>query len=291
MDLSIIIVNYNTKDLLKQTVDSVLNTTSKISYELIVVDNASRDGSTQMIKETYKEVILIENEDNLGFSKGNNIGIKRASGKYVLLLNSDTVVLDNCLQECFKYMEKNADIGALGCKVVLKNGELDHACKRGFPTPEASLYYLLKLDRMFPKSKKFGMYDLKYLSVDDINDVDSLIGAFMMVRHEVIDKIGMLDENFFMYGEDIDWCFRIKEAGYRNVYYPRAGIIHYKGESSKKRRYMTIYEFHRAMYLFYNKHYYNKYNFVVRWLVYSGITIKLGFALLINLMRRRGKND
>lgn len=288
MDLSIIIVNYNTKELLKQTVQSVIDTARGISYEIIVVDNDSRDGSTVMIKNDFTEVVLIENDENLGYAKANNIGIKRSIGKYVLLLNSDTVVIDNCLSDCVKYMDRNSDIGALGCKVVLRNAQLDHACKRGFPTPEASLFYVLKLDKLFPKSKKFGQYDLTYLSENDINDVDCLIGAFMMVRATVIKEIGLLDEEFFMYGEDIDWCFRIKCAGFRNVYYPVAQIIHYKGQSSKKRRFMTIYEFHRAMYLFYNKHYRKKYNFIVTGVVYVGIALKLGVTILINLFKRRG---
>lgn len=288
MDLSIIIVNYNTKELLKQTIQSVISTARGISYEIIVVDNDSRDGSTEMVKNDLPEVVFIKNNENLGYAKANNIGIKKSIGKYVLLLNSDTVVIDNCLQDCVKYMDKNEDIGALGCKVVLRDGTLDHACKRGFPTPEASLAYVLKLDKLFPKSKKFGQYDLTYLPENDINDVDCLIGAFMMIRAAAIKEIGLLDEEFFMYGEDIDWCFRIKSAGFRNVYYPVAQITHYKGESSKKRRYMTIYEFHRAMYLFYNKHYRKKYNFIVSGLVYLGIGLKLGLTMLVNLFKRRG---
>jgi GT2 family glycosyltransferase len=288
MDISIIIVNYNTKELLKQTIESVIATTKDIEYEIIVVDNASKDGSIEMVKEKFPSLRLIQNQYNLGFSKANNIGIKEAIGRYVLLLNSDTVVIEDCLRECIKYLDKNNEIGALGCRVELKNGELDRACKRGFPTPEASLYYLLKLDKLFKYSRKFGQYNLTYLPDDEINDVDCLVGAFMMVRKEVIHKIGLLDEEFFMYGEDIDWCYRIKEAGWKNVYFPVVKIIHYKRASSSKRRFMTIYQFHRAMYLFYKKHYYNKYNFLVRWMVYSGIAVRLGITIMINLFKRRG---
>lgn len=288
MDVSIIIVNYNTKDLLKQTIDSVLKTTTGIEYEIIVVDNDSRDGSIQMVREEYPEVLLIANNGNLGYAKANNIGIKKSSGRYTLLLNSDTVVAKDCIKSCMKYMDENKKVGALGCKVELLNGELDRACKRGFPTPQASLYYMLKLDKLYPNSKRFGQYNLTYLPNDKINEVDVLVGAFMMVRHEAILKVGLLDEEFFMYGEDIDWCYRIKEAGYKNIYYPLAKITHYKGASSKKRRLMTIYEFHRAMYLFYNKHYRKKYNFLVTGAVYGGIGIKLGLTLLLNLFKRRG---
>lgn len=289
MDLSIIIVNYNTKELLKQTIESVIQTIGQtIKYEIIVSDNGSKDGSNEMMKSCFPQIKLIENNANLGFSKANNVAIKEARGRYILLLNSDTVVKDDCLQKSVAYMDKHGEIGVLGCRVVLPNGILDHACKRGYPTPEASLYYILKLNKLFPSSKKFGAYALDYLPDNEINEVDSLVGAFMMVRKEAIDKVGLLDEDFFMYGEDIDWCYRIKEAGYKVIYYPEAEIIHYKGASSKKKRLKTIYEFHRAMILFYNKHYIHKYNFLVTFLVYIGISLKLILTLFINLFRKRG---
>ncbi|EYE87925.1 glycosyl transferase family 2 [Fervidicella metallireducens AeB] len=287
MEISIIIVNYKTKDLTKQTIKSVMDTTHNVQYEIILVDNASGDGSLEAIMEEYNDIAFIANTENVGFSKANNKAIKKSRGKYILLLNSDTKILDGCIEKCFKYMEEHEEIGALGPKIYLMNGELDHACKRGFPTPSASLCYMLKLDRIFAGKKKFGKYKMSYLPDDEINEVDSLTGAFMMVRKDVIEKVGMLDENFFMYGEDLDWCYRIKEAGYKVVYYPEAQMIHYKGQSSKKKRLKTIYEFHRAMYLFYNKHYYKKYSFVVTLLVYMGISIKLIIALFVNLFRKK----
>lgn len=287
MNLSIIIVNYNTKELLKQTIESVINTIEHIEYEIIVSDNDSKDGSQTMIKEEFSRVRLIENNDNLGFPKGNNVAIREAKGRYILLLNSDTKVLENCIEDCAKYMDNHKDIGALGCKLVLADGTLDHACKRGFPTPEASLFYMLKFNRLFPQNKKFAAYTMGYLSEDSINEVDSLTGAFMLVRREVIDKVGFLDERFFMYGEDIDWCYRIKSAGYKVVYYPKVTTIHYKGQSSKKKKLKTIYEFHRAMILFYNKHYRKEYNFIVTLLVYIGISLKLVLTFFINLFKCR----
>ncbi|KYH30673.1 N-acetylglucosaminyl-diphospho-decaprenol L-rhamnosyltransferase [Clostridium tepidiprofundi DSM 19306] len=287
MDLSVIIVNYNTKDLLKQTIDSVIKTTKNIKYEIIVSDNNSHDGSIEMMKEVFPQIKLIENNDNLGFSKGNNVAIRESKGRYVLLLNSDTVVLDNCLEQCVNYMDKHKYTGVLGCKVVLKNGELDHACRRGFPTPQASLYYMLKLNKFWPNNEKYTQYTLSHLNEDEINEVDSVMGAFMMVRREAIEKVGLLDETFFMYGEDIDWCYRIKEAGYKVVYYPKANIIHYKGASSSKKPFKTIYEFHRAMYIFYNKHYREKYSFLITILVYIGIMLKLVLTLIRNVFKRR----
>lgn len=291
MDLSIIIVNFNTKDLLRGTIESVIRTTKDIEYEIFISDNGSTDGSIEMVKSEYPKIILIENGENLGFSKANNIAIKSCSGRYVLLLNSDTVVLEDCLNRCLGYMDNNKDIGALGCKVMLADGKLDHACKRGFPSPEASLYYMLRLDRLYPENKRFGQYTLNYLDEDTINEVDSLTGAFMMVRRETFEKIGLLDEDFFMYGEDIDWCYRIKEAGWKIVYYPEAEIIHYKGGSSKRKRSKTIYEFYRAMYLFYNKHYKSKYNIFIRYMVYIAILGKLGLSLFINCFKRGDLND
>lgn len=285
MDLSVIIVNYNTKDLLKQTIQSVIDNTKGIEYEIFVTDNASSDGSVEMLKEEYTQVKLIESKENLGFPKGNNIAIKRASGRYILLLNSDTKVIGSCLQNCVKYMDEHSEVGALGCKVELPSGKLDHACKRGFPTPEASLYYLLKLNKLFPEKKKFGKYTMSYVKDDEVATVDSLMGAFMMIPKKVVDEVGMLDEEFFMYGEDIDWCFRIKKAGYEILYYPVEKIIHYKGSSSKKKRAKTTYEFHRAMILFYNKHYRKEYNIFVTMLIYLGVTMRMIVVMFLNLFK------
>ncbi len=286
MDLSIIIVNYNTKELLKQTIESVMDTAEQaVKYEIIVSDNGSKDGSCEMMKSSFPEIRFIENNANLGFAKANNEAIKESSGRYILLLNSDTVVKNNCLERCVSYMDRHSNIGALGCKVILPDGRLDHACKRGFPTPLASLSYILRLDRLLKNNKKFGQYDMTYVGEDEISEVDAVMGAFMIVRREAVLEVGGLDEDFFMYGEDIDWCYRIKEKGYKIIYYPEGEIIHYKGSSSKKRRFMTVYEFHRAMYIFYNKHYKGKYNFLVTVLVYAGITLKMILSLFINIFR------
>lgn len=286
MDLSIVIVNYNTKDLLKQTIESVINNTKGIEYEIWVVDNSSKDGSVEMVQEEFKDVKLIASKENLGFPKGNNVAIKKATGRYILLLNSDTKVIGDNLQHCVSYMDQHEEIGALGCKVELPDGTLDHACKRGFPTPEASLYYFLKLNKIMKNKRKYGAYTASYLGEDEIGEVDALMGAFMMIPRTVIDKIGMLDEEFFMYGEDIDWCYRIKEAGYKIMYYPKEKIIHYKGSSSKKKKAKTTYEFHRAMILFYRKHYNDKYNIFVKILVYIGVALRMILSMIKNLFKK-----
>lgn len=290
MKLSIIIVNYNTYALTKQTIESIIQTNHNFNYEIILVDNASSDGSIQKLKENFNNLILNNilkisiNESNLGFAKANNIGAILAKGKYILLLNSDTVIKDDCLEKCIYQMESDKNIGALGCKVVLSNGTLDHACKRGFPTPKASLYYFLKLHKKNPI--KYGQYNALYLNEDEIGEVDCLTGAFMLMPKIVFDKVNGLDEDFFMYGEDIDLCYRIKENGYKVFYYPEARIVHYKGGSSKKRRTKVIYDFHEAMWIFYKKHYYKKYNYIVTSLVYLGVWIKYFIELFKNLFKK-----
>lgn len=289
MKLSIIIVNYNTYDLTKQTIESVIKEHHNFNYEVILVDNASSDGSINKLQDKFRNIVttkklhIIINKDNLGFAKANNIGIKFARGKYILLLNSDTVLKENCLEKCIAKMEKDKNIGALGCKVVLANGELDHACKRGFPTPKASLYYFLKLHEKNPS--KYGQYNALHLREDDIGEVDCLTGAFMLMPKLIFDKVGGLDEDFFMYGEDIDLCYKIKELGYKILYYPEAQIIHYKGGSSKKKRFKVIYDFHQAMWIFYKKHYYEKYNFAVTFLVFIGIGLKYLVQIIKNVFK------
>lgn len=287
--LSIIIVNYNTYKLTKQTIDSVLARSGSLAFEIILVDNASQDGSIQRIQEEYVraqeagQLRIICNEANLGFAKANNIGMRVARGTYILLLNSDTYVVDDCLEKSLAYMAEHPQVGALGCKVVLPDGTLDHACKRGFPTPAASLYYLLGWDKKDPI--KYGQYDALHLGEDEVGEVDCLMGAYMLMPRHVLDEVGMLDEDFFMYGEDIDLCFRIKEGGYKIVYYPEARIIHHKGGSSKKRRTKVIYDFHNAMWIFYRKHYTKRYNVGINLLVFVGIWTKYGLEILKNALK------
>lgn len=285
--LSIIIVNYNTYALTKQTIDSIMNKNHLFRYEIILVDNASTDGSIEQLKEDFKEykdrIHIIVNDTNLGFGKANNIGMRLSKGEYILLLNSDTVVVDNCLEASLHQIQQQLGIGALGCKVVLGDGSLDHACKRGFPTPRASLYYFLKLDKKNPK--KYGLYDALHLGEDEVGEVDALMGAFMLMPRKVLDEVGLFDEDYFMYGEDIDLCYRIKAAGYKVLYYPEAHIIHYKGGSSKKRRTKVIYDFHHAMWIFYRKHYYKKYNLGITILVWLGIWGKYLLELARNSLK------
>lgn len=306
MKLSIIIVNYNTYTLTKQTIDSVLEKQLKFEYEIMLVDNASQDDSMARLQEDYKEIIsqgllnITLNDANLGFAKANNIGMRKSRGEYILLLNSDTYVVEDCLQQCMQYIEhynteaaiqgeNECKIGALGCKVILPDGTLDHACKRGFPTPRASLYYFLKLHKR--DKVKYGLYDALHLDENEVGEVDCLMGAFMLMPRHVLDQVGLLDEDFFMYGEDIDLCYRIKEGGYKIMYYPEASIIHYKGGSSKKRRTKVIYDFHNAMWIFYKKHYIKTYSLWINSLVYVGIWAKYALEIGKNAMKSSGNKS
>lgn len=290
MDLSIVIVSYNTVDLLRNCLKSIYENTENIEYEVWVVDNQSKDGSPEMVENEFSQVKLIRNSINGGFSQANNLAISKCeNSRYVLILNPDTIVLKETLKETIKFMDANKDLGCVGCKVVKVDGSLDRACKRGFPSPWNSLTYLLKLDKLFPKSKLFGGYNATYIGEDEESEIDSLVGAFMMLRKETINEVGLLDETFFMYGEDIDWCFRIKQSGWKNYYYPKVKIIHYKGESSKKQSTRMIGEFHKSMLIFYNKHYKNQYIFLVTGLVYLGVYTKWCLSLLINTFRKEKK--
>ncbi|MDO7908858.1 glycosyltransferase family 2 protein [Paenibacillus sp. JX-17] len=280
MDVSILIVSYNTCRLTLDCLDSVFASKTGYQYEVIVIDNQSSDDSVQAIGDKYPEITLITNDENTGFATANNQGMEAAQGRYILLLNSDTVIQDDTLQTMIEFMDNNENVGASGCKVILPDGSLDKACKRGFPTPSASFYYAFGFSKFFPDHPKFNQYQLGHLDADEAYEVDCLVGAFMLVRRETIDQIGGLDETFFMYGEDIDWCYRMKQAGWGIYYYPQTCIVHLKGGSARLRPKKVIYEFHRAMWVFYRKHYSKQYNLFTSTAVYLGIGVKLGAAMI-----------
>lgn len=285
MDLSVIIVSYNTKFLTLDCLQSVFASETEYAYEVILVDNASRDGSAVAVKEQFPQVSIVENHNNIGFAKANNQAITLVAGRYVLLLNSDTIVQPDTLQKMIAYMDDHPSTGAAGCKVILPNGSLDKACKRGFPTPSSSFYYLSGLSRLFPANPRLNQYHLGHLDPDLTHTVDCLVGAFMVVRQETIREVGMLDEAFFMYGEDVDWCYRIKQEGWSIDYYPATFIVHVKGASSRRKPLKIIYEFHRAMWLFHRKHYKQRYSWFVNFAVFVGIVIKFAFSLAVNKLK------
>lgn len=269
MDISIIIVNYNVEFYLEQCLLSVFKALKNIKGEVIVVDNNSVDGSIEMLKSKFPQVTLIDNKENVGFSTANNQGIKISKGKYVLLLNPDTVVEENTFKLTIDFMDNHEDAGGLGVKMIDGTGTFLPESKRGLPTPKVAFYKIFGLSRLFPKSKKYGAYHLSYLDKDKTHKVDVLSGAFMLMRKKTLDKIGLLDETFFMYGEDIDLSYRIQLGGYQNYYFSKTQIIHYKGESTKKGSLNYVFVFYNAMIIFAKKH-------------FSKDNAKL-FSLLINI--------
>jgi len=255
LKLSVIIVSYNVKHFLEQCLHSVRAAIAGIDTEILVVDNASVDGSVKMVKEKFPEVICIANDDNPGFAKANNQAIRQSKGEYVLLLNPDTIVETDTFAKIIAFMESHPDAGGLGVKMVDGTGRFLPESKRGLPTPLVAFYKIFGLSRLFPKSKTFNKYHLGYLDKDKTHQVEILAGAFMLMRKSVLDKIGLLDEAFFMYGEDIDLSYRIIKGGYQNYYYPDARIIHYKGESTKKGSLNYVFVFYNAMIIFAQKHF------------------------------------
>lgn len=283
MDCSIIIVNYQTYQLTKDTINSIIDKPHSFNYEIIVVDNASKDDSLAKLQKDFKDKVkFIASKENNGFAAGNNLAIEKAKGRYVLLLNSDTVVLDDSLDKIYEYMEENEDVGATGGQVILESGELDKACRRSFPNPQNAFYRLFHI----PTKNKKDNYNLDELDDDGIYEIDCLTGAFMFIRKTALKDIGGgLDETFFMYGEDIDLCYRIKKAGWKIVYFGKSKIIHYKGASSKKQKSKLIYEFYRAMYIYYKKHLAKINPFFINGLVYLGIAILCILKLFLNLFK------
>jgi len=255
MKLSVVIVNYNVRYFLEQCLHSTLKACKGMETEIFVVDNNSVDGSVKMVRDKFPEVTLIDNKDNKGFSKANNQALRKARGQYLLLLNPDTLVEDDTLRKSSQFVDGQPEAGGADVKMLDGKGKFLPESKRGLPTPAVAFYKVFGLSALFPRSKVFGRYHLSFLDKDKIHSVDILAGAFMLLRKEVIDKIGYLDETFFMYGEDIDLSYRITQAGYKNYYYPEARIIHYKGESTKKSSLNYVFMFYNAMIIFAKKHY------------------------------------
>jgi GT2 family glycosyltransferase len=275
--LTVVILNYNVEHFLEICLDSVLAASRNLDVEIRVVDNHSSDGSVEMVRRKFPDVILTANTENLGFSRGNNLAIAQSRGKYVLLLNPDTIVPEDGFEKCLAYMEANPDVGGLGCRMIDGSGHFLPESKRGLPSPWVSFCKAFGLARLFPKSPRFGKYHLSYLAENEIHEVDVLSGAFMWMRRDVLEKTGYLDEDFFMYGEDVDLSYRIQLAGFKNVYFPDCTILHFKGESTKRGSISFVQHFYKAMLLFSQKHF--KGNILFSWFIYVGIGVRAILAL------------
>ncbi len=313
LDLAIVIVNFNTRDYLRNCLTSIYNSRGDFTFDVCVVDNASSDGSVNMAHIEFPETRLIESPVNGGFSYANNLGLRAygfgvraeeaqrdtnssrpsSSGRwsdlprYVLLLNPDTVLPVEGLEMMLGFMDEHPEAGAAGPKLVLEDGSLDLACRRSFPTPQVAMYRMLGLSKLFPNHPRFGSYNLTYLDPDLVAQVDSVVGAFMLVRGEAIQQVGLLDEDFFMYGEDLDWAYRITQAGWTVYYNPAVTVLHVKRAASRHSR-KAAREFYRAMRIFYYKHYANSTPFWLHWLVLSGISLRAGLVRAQQLVTANG---
>jgi N-acetylglucosaminyl-diphospho-decaprenol L-rhamnosyltransferase len=297
LDLAIVIVNYNTRTLLRECLRSIYASQGNLTFEVCVVDNASTDGSAGMVRAEFPQVRLIESEHNGGYAYANNLGL-RSFGfpafpaesahlsltlpselpRYVLLLNPDTLLPPDALAQMLAFMDAHPDAGVVGPKLVRPDGSLDLACRRSFPTPEISLWRMLGLSKLFPRTRLFGRYNLTYLDPDLLTEVDSVVGAFMWVRREAILQVGLLDEAFWMYGEDLDWAKRIKDAGWKVWYNPSVTVLHVKEAASRYSPRARV-EFYRAMAIFYRKHYAATTPFWLHWLILAGIACRGGLDL------------
>lgn len=283
VDLAIIIVNYNVAPLLRRCLQSVLKSEGSFSYEVCVVDNNSGDESVAVVRQEFPQVTLIANEANVGYPAANNQGL-RALGvgsdvqdgpRYALLLNPDTEVPPDAFAQLLAFMDENEDIAAVGPRLVLPDGSLDLACRRGFDSMSALVYRMIGLSRLFPHSRRFARYNMTFLDEHAQADVDSVVGAFMLVRTKALHGVGLLDDRFWMYGEDLDWAKRIKDAGWRIVYNPEVTVLHVKRASSRQNPRAQV-EFYRAMLIFYYKHYRHSTAVWLHWLILLGIALKGG---------------
>jgi N-acetylglucosaminyl-diphospho-decaprenol L-rhamnosyltransferase len=292
-DLAIVIVSWNTRDLLYDCLTSVYANRG-VDFQVCVVDNASTDGSAEMVEREFPQAHIIRSLRNGGFAYANNMGLTTwglgecdggGAPRYALLLNSDTVVPSDAMMQMVAFMETHPEAGAAGPKLVRLDGTLDLACRRGFPTPQASFYKLFGLSKLFPRNSRFGRYNLTYLDPDQLTEVDSVNGAFMLVRAQAIEQAGLLDEAFFFGGEDLDWAYRIKAAGWK-IYYNPAVVVQHIKRASYRHNPQAHYEFERAMWLFYRKHYRATTPFLLDVLICMGLAVRGGLPLVQEMLRR-----
>ncbi len=285
-DIGIVIVNWNTREHLRRCLETVFASQGYFSFCVLVVDNASTDGSAAMVGCDFPHVQLIANAENIGYPRANNVGlrqlgyygkgdVKASAPRYALLLNPDTELPADALYRMMRFMDSRLDVGAAGPKLTLLDGSLDKACRRGFPTPMVSFYHFSGLANLFPRSRRFGRYNMTYADEDQELEVDSVVGAYMQVRKEAIAVAGLLDESFFMYGEDLDWAFRMKQAGYKIWYYPAVRVRHVKRAASSQSQ-KAQFEFWRAMLIFYRKHFRQTTNLPVHLMILAALLLKGG---------------
>jgi hypothetical protein len=295
-DLAIVILNYNTRDLLRRCLATVYASQGDFSWAVCVVDNASSDGSAEMVRVEFPQATLIASPINGGYPYGNNLGLRHfgwsdlpgagdpvGTPRYALLLNPDTELPPTALADMLAFMDGRPQCGVAGPKLVRLDGSLDLACRRSFPTPQVSLYRMAGLSKLFPRSPRFGRYNMTFLDPDQTTEVDSVVGAYMQVRGQAIQDVGLLDEAFFMYGEDLDWAYRIKQHGWQVWYNPAVTVLHVK-EAASKTSSKARYEFYRAMLIFYRKHYQATTPLWLHWAIVGGIGLRGALDLAVRRM-------
>ena len=285
MRLSVVFLSYNTRDLTRQALNSVLAAAEGLEAEIFVVDNASADGSADMVAEEFPQVKLVCNEANVGFSAGNNVALRQVTGEYALLINTDTIVRRDALHAMVEFLDAHPESGACGCKILDPDGTLQLDSRRGFPTPLAAFCKMSGLSRLFPKHPLMARYHLTHLDPEQTAEIEVLSGSCMMVRKAAMDQVGLLDEDYFMYGEDIDWCYRFHQAGWKIYYLPTTAIIHFRGESGRGTPLKILYRKSRAMSIFVNKHMARRYRFFPLWLLQVGIALHGTFRFLTRAAR------
>lgn len=286
-ELSICIVNLNSCDYLRDCLASLYQSTSAGQMEVIVVDNGSTDGSVDWLRQNYPQVRLILNQKNLGYTYPMNQALRAASGRYCAQLNPDTVIDPHAFETLIAFMDVHPEIGICTPKVLNRDGTLQKQCRRSAARPWDTIAYFSGLAKRFPQDKRFAGYLKTYLDENEINEVEAVSGSCMLIRREVFDQIGYLDEDFFAYQEDADFCFRAREAGWKIYYNPQAQITHYGGEGgSKVQVYRGVYEWHRSYYLYYRKHLAKDYFFLFNWLYYAVMLGKLGVSMTATFFRK-----
>ena len=285
-ELSVIIVNYNVRPFLERALESIFTALKGIPSEVYVVDNGSGDGSVPMIRKKFPSVKLIENEENVGFARANNQALREAKGDMVCLINPDTLVREDTFKVCMDYLQTHSEVGVIGCKILNSDGTLQLSCRRSFPMPWVAFTKMVGLSRVFPRSRVFGRYNMTYLNPDETTEVEAISGSFMMVLRRVVNEVGYLDEDFFMYGEDLDWCYRIGRAGWKIVYLPKTWIIHHKGQSTREASFDYLPVFFRAMRLFVKKHFKRGWSFFPQWFLMMGIGVWNGMSLMGRILNR-----
>lgn len=285
MDLSIVILSYNTRQLLENCLRSVWANIDGIDTEVFIVDSGSTDGSVEMLRKDYPNANLMLTPEFKGFSHANNLALRRAQGRFQLLINSDIELSVQSLKRAIDFMEAHPEVGMMGPRLNLENGKLDLACRRSFPTPEVAFYRLSGLSKLLPRSRRFGRYNMTFLEPSQSTEVDSICGAFALVRREAVEQAGLLDETFYFYGEDLDWAMRFKQKGWKVYYNADIQILHHKGQTSRQQSTRLIREFYRAMRLFYDKHYAATNSQLTRAVIFTGIWLGEQWSLLKNRLR------